>query len=79
MRDILFAFLGAVISYILTCTFWHIRSAKGTLKIDRSNPQKDVYRLVVDNLEELSTKKIAILVIDNNAKLDKIYNTLSQK
>lgn len=69
MRDILFAFLGAVIGYILTGIFFYIRSAKGTLKIDRSDPQKDVYRLDIENLEELSTKKVALLVIDNNADL----------
>lgn len=48
---------------------WRIRSASGTLRIDHSNPEKDIYRLEIDNLDDLSKKKRVILKIDHNANL----------
>lgn len=41
----------------------------GTLKIDHSNPEKDVYRLEFNDLDVLATKKTVILKIDNKADL----------
>lgn len=41
----------------------------GTLRIDHSNPDKDTYRIEIDNLDQLSKKKRVELKIDNHANL----------
>lgn len=41
----------------------------GTLRVDHSNPEKDIYRFDIDNLDDLSKKKKIILKVDNNANL----------
>ena len=41
----------------------------GTLKIDHSNPEKDLYRFEIDKIEDLSERRVLILKIDNNADL----------
>lgn len=43
--------------------------SSGVLKIDHSNPEKDVYRFDVDNLDKLSKKRRIVLRVDNNADL----------
>jgi hypothetical protein len=44
-------------------------SAKGVLKIDHSNPEKDVYRFEIDRIESLNKKKRVVLKVDHNAVL----------
>lgn len=56
---------GAVVAVIL----WFCRTAYGCLHIDRSNPEKDVYRLDVGDLDRLSKKKQIIVKIDIDADL----------
>lgn len=41
----------------------------GTLRIDHSNPEKDVYRIELDDFDNLSRKKRVVLIVDNNADL----------
>lgn len=41
----------------------------GTLKIDRTNPSKDVYRFEIDNLNVLDKKTIITLRVDHHADL----------
>ena len=41
----------------------------GTLRVDRSNPAKDVYRFDIDDLDGLSKKKKILLKVDNKANL----------
>ena len=42
----------------------------GTLLIDQSNPEKDIYRLNIDTpMESLSTMKTVKLAVDNTARL----------
>ena len=47
----------------------YLRRTCGTLKIDRSNPAKDLYRFDIDNLDALSNKKRIVLKVDNKADL----------
>ena len=47
----------------------YLRHTCGTLKIDRSNPAKDLYRFDIDNLDALSNKKRIVLKVDNKADL----------
>lgn len=41
----------------------------GTLRADRSDPEKDVYRLEIDDFESFDRAKYVILKVDNEAKL----------
>lgn len=67
-------FGGAV---ILVCIFFGFlierlrvkRSIFGTLRIDRSNPEKIIYRFEMDDIDGLKNKKMVVLKIDNNADL----------
>ena len=63
----LYIFLAFVIGYILG--IFSPRKATGTLKIDHSNPEKDIYRFEIDNLDKLNKRRRVILRIDNNADL----------
>ena len=41
----------------------------GTLKADRSDPDRDVYRLEIDDFESFDKSKYVVLRVDNNANL----------
>ncbi len=41
----------------------------GILRIDHSNPEKDVYRMEFDDLDSLSKKTRIVLKVDNHASL----------
>ena len=60
--------LGAIVGIVIYRT-WFCRPV-GTLRIDRTNPEKDVYRFEIDyNLDDLAFKKRITIRIDNNANL----------
>lgn len=65
----LIIFASCFVSSIVTLIITYLMSARGTLRIDHSNPEKDVYRIEIDNLEDLSRKKRVILDVDNSAIL----------
>lgn len=68
--EYLFAFVGVLVGSIISSIIFSIRYRKaGTLRIDHSNPEKDVYRIEIDDLDGLSKKKHVILKVDNNANL----------
>ena len=60
--------LGTVFGFIVAC-IWFATRTVGKLKIDHSNPDKDLYRFEIDDLDKLSEKKIIVLEIDRNADL----------
>lgn len=55
---------GGVLCYIFL-----VPKTFGTLRIDHTNPEKDVYRLDIDELDKLSDKKKIVLKVDNYADL----------
>lgn len=61
--------VGAVVGTIVTLVIQHMLFTHGTLRIDRSNPEKDIYRLDLHSLENLHKKKRITLKIDPNADL----------
>lgn len=61
--------IGVAIGSIISNIIFFSRAASGTLKIDHTNPEKDRYKLVIDDLDLLDKKKKFILKIDNNADL----------
>ena len=67
--DYLILFVCGFVSSIVTMIVMYLTSARGTLRIDHSNPEKDVYRIEINNLEDLSRKKKVILDVDNSAIL----------
>ena len=65
-----FAFiLGLIIGGLIVLIFHHRITVSGELLIDHTDPEKDIYRINVNNLDDLSKKKRVILKVDNNAKL----------
>lgn len=60
---------GVIVEAIISTIFNIARTARGTLRIDHSNPEKDVYRFEIDDLDKLSKKKYVELKIDHNANL----------
>lgn len=68
MEYVLYLVVLAVVTVIVRIVQDKIRTA-GTLKIDHSNPEKDIYRLEIDDLEGLSKKRKIVLKVDNGANL----------
>lgn len=67
--DFLIYFACGLVSSLVTLLITYLSSAHGTLRIDHTNPEKDVYRIEIDDLEALSRKKQVILHVDNSAIL----------
>lgn len=64
--------LGGLLAGSLLCNvvcIAYIRRTHGTLRIDHTNPEKDVYRFDVDDLDSLAKKKRITLLVDNDAIL----------
>jgi hypothetical protein len=55
--------IGVMLLYIV------LKTATGTLRIDHRNPEKDVYRFEINNLDKINSKKRVVLKIDNDADL----------
>lgn len=70
MNIILFI-LGVVLGSIITNLFLNVVSAKATLEIDNFNPDKDLYRFNVNNINDLNTRKYLRLKIVHNADLSR--------
>lgn len=52
---------------ILTSAICHnLTKNDGILRIDQSNPEKDIYRLEIDNLDILPKKKKIVLKVKKN-------------
>nr|DAJ97382.1 MAG TPA: Protein of unknown function (DUF2897) [Herelleviridae sp.] len=47
----------------------HEKSTAGVLKIDRFNPEKDLYRFEIDDLDSIAGKKHIVLKIEDYADL----------
>ena len=61
--------LGAFVCAITANIIDRIQSARGVLRIDHSNPQKDLYLFEIDDIEKLGKKKYVNLKIDHKANL----------
>lgn len=58
-------FLGLLIESVII----RIKKKDGTLRIDTTNPEKDIYRLEIDNLDVIPKKKQLVLRVDSNSFL----------
>lgn len=57
---------GIVVGFIISRIIFWMCSKKGVLRIDHSNPEKDVYRFEIDGIADKSTKRF-MLKVDHNA------------
>lgn len=62
--------IGFTAGLSLSVILMFVRSrTHGVLRIDRSNPDKDVYRIEIDDLDTLAKKRRVVLKVDPNADL----------
>lgn len=67
---ILVAIAGVLVGIIASYIFQVVQTAYGTLRIDHTDPEKDLYRIDIDgNFDNISKEKRIILKVDNNADL----------
>lgn len=69
MLYIICGLVGTLIGSIISNIIFYALSGSGTLRIDHSDPEKDVYRIEIDDLDNLSKHKRVILKVDNHADL----------
>lgn len=67
--ELLIFLIGVALGATINCIVRELTTASGTMRIDHSNPEKDLYRLEIDNLDKLSKKTRITLDIDHNADL----------
>ena len=61
---------GLLVGLVLASIFvWNPWTEYGTLRIDVSNPEKDLYRFEINSIEKLSKKKRVVLRVDPKADL----------
>ena len=68
--DFIWILVAAFLGSIFTSLIYNIGN-DGTLKIDRSNPEKDIYRFDINEskFEKLHKKRYVTLKVDPNADL----------
>ena len=69
MGIILILWLGMITGSIAKVIEYRAFKTAGTLRIDHSNPEKDLYRFDIDDLDSLTKKKRIMLKVDSNADL----------
>ena len=74
MEYILLGFILGVV--FANCYHVFIKTSCGVLKIDHSNPEKDLYLIEIENLEKLDNKREVVLRIDNKADLSQNKQSL---
>lgn len=67
--EFVYLLLGAACGLIISTLIRRMRKPDGTLRIDHSNPGKDLYRFEIDNLDLLDKKQRVMFTIDHNADL----------
>lgn len=67
--EFMFFIAGAFVGSIVYAIIQGVAVAHGTLRIDHSNPEKDIYRLEIGDLDKLNKKCYVELKIDHHADL----------
>ena len=68
MEYVLFM-LGICIGALIMCIIHNHRAGTGVLRVDHSDPNKDLYRFEIDELDKLDKKKRLNIKIDHHADL----------
>ena len=61
--------IGVVIGSLITNIIYLCKRANGVLQIDHHNPEKDVYRFKIDDIDSLNNKSHIVLTIYHDADL----------
>lgn len=61
--------LGVMVGYFISRLIIRFFSAKATLQIDHSIPEKDIYRFDIDKIQDLDDCEYLLLKINHNADL----------
>lgn len=70
MTDFMYGIaVGAFVMGLVCFIIRLVQTSTGTLLIDHSNPEKDLYLFKVNDLDKLSKKKEARFLIVNNTDL----------
>lgn len=64
-------FIGLVFGFASASIIFLARGCEGTLRIDHSSSEKDIYRFEINDLDKISEKKSIVLKIDNSANLSR--------
>lgn len=64
--------LGLIIGSLVVLIYYRCVTISGVLQIDHSDPDKDIYQINLNSLDDLAKKKRVVLKVDNNAKLNSI-------
>ena len=63
--------IGVLVEALVSSLYEAIVSTRGILRIDHSDPNKDLYKIEIDDLDALSRKKRVYLKVVKNADLRK--------
>ena len=69
MLDALLFLGGTAIGIIISMLLNFLKTSYGVLKIDISDNEKEMYRICLDDLDDLKKKKRIMLKVDSNADL----------
>lgn len=69
MLDVLLFLGGVAIGIIISIVLNFLKTSYGILKIDVSDSEKEMYRICLDDLDDLKKKKRIMLKVDSNADL----------
>ena len=61
----LYLALGVCIGMFICVVISYFKKTSGVLKIDHSNPEKDLYQFCIDDLDILDKKKSIIIKIEH--------------
>lgn len=61
--------VGVIFGSVVTNVLYWRKRASGTLRIDHTNPEKDIYRIEIESIDDLSKKNKIELKVDHNAIL----------
>lgn len=61
------ALIGFAFGVIATIISYRINKTIGTLYIDTSSPEKDIYKIEIDDLDVLPKKKIIALKVNTDS------------
>ena len=64
--ELVICMCGVVVGIVISIV-WSRTHVCGTIEVDCSDPDKDVYRLVVDDLKSLTKKRWIVFKVNRNA------------
>lgn len=67
--EIVLILAGFVVGSLITYVAFGVQAQAGVLRIDHSNPEKDIYRLDIGDFDKLDKKNRIVLRVDHNADL----------